>query len=178
VLNDRGEKVGVPIKASILPGKPILPELEKHFKTNELLRRPHKERLICLIDEILSTSRKQTTGDFSNALNKHSVLTYFRTNDEGRIYGITFVDNKSKVVFNGSDLGKRYGATAILERLVTNKPTSVQANALDDSSEHQNPGITVEPASVLENLIEARQYDFSTPEGAMKLRKKRKRRRS
>lgn len=177
VLNDHGEKVGVPVKASILPGKPILPELEKHFNTNELLRRPHKERLIGIIDEILSTSRKQTTLDFSNALNKHSVLTYFRTNDEGRIYGITFVDNKSKVVFNGSDLGKRYGAKAILERLVTNKPTSVQHNTFEGSSEPQNPGVTIEQVSALENLIEAKQYDFSTPQGAMKIRKKRRRRR-
>ena len=34
----------------------------------------------------------------------------------GLTYGITFVDNKNKTVFNGSDLGKAYSAKAISER--------------------------------------------------------------
>jgi hypothetical protein len=32
------------------------------------------------------------------------------------VYGITYVDHKTKTVFNGSDLGKEYSAKAIVER--------------------------------------------------------------
>lgn len=176
VLDDKGKKVGVPIKASTLPGKPMLSELKKHFKTNEILRRPHKDRLIKVIDEVLSTTRKQTTGDFANGMGKEGIVPYFRTNDDGRIYGITFVDNKSKVVFNGSDLGKRYAAKAILDRLISNKPTITHHDTLPSFAEPQSPGVTADQATVFENLVEAKQYDFSTPEGAMRLRRKRRKR--
>ncbi len=39
-----------------------------------------------------------------------------RLNKEGVIYGLTYVDHKTKCVFNGSDLGKQYSAKGILER--------------------------------------------------------------
>lgn len=39
-----------------------------------------------------------------------------RQNGQGTIYGLTYVDFKTKCVFNGSDLGKEYSAKAILEK--------------------------------------------------------------
>jgi hypothetical protein len=39
-----------------------------------------------------------------------------RKGKEDVIYGITYVDHKTKCVFNGSDLGKQYSAKAILEK--------------------------------------------------------------
>ncbi|MFX8106709.1 hypothetical protein ABTK92_20800, partial [Acinetobacter baumannii] len=38
-------------------------------------------------------------------------------NAQGRLYGITFVDNQNKCVFNGSDLGKGYSVAAIQSKL-------------------------------------------------------------
>jgi hypothetical protein len=35
---------------------------------------------------------------------------------QGYTYGITYIDNHNKTVFNGSDLGKAYSAKAILDR--------------------------------------------------------------
>jgi hypothetical protein len=40
-------------------------------------------------------------------------------NEQGYIYGITYIDNNNKTVFNGSDLGKAYSAKAIFERFST-----------------------------------------------------------
>ena len=34
----------------------------------------------------------------------------FRTNDDGRIYGVTFIDHENRVVLNGSRLGKQFSA--------------------------------------------------------------------
>jgi hypothetical protein len=34
----------------------------------------------------------------------------FRENEQGRIYGATFIDNEQKCVFNGSRLGKEFSA--------------------------------------------------------------------
>jgi len=40
-----------------------------------------------------------------------------RSNSEGRVYGVTFIDHITRCVFNGSDLGKQYTAKGILDRL-------------------------------------------------------------
>lgn len=36
----------------------------------------------------------------------------FRENEEGRIYGVTFIDHKNREVYNGSRLGKEFSANA------------------------------------------------------------------
>lgn len=45
-----------------------------------------------------------------------------RRNDEGRIYGATFIDHNQRVVLNGSRLGKEFSANALNERFVDNLP--------------------------------------------------------
>ena len=55
--------------------------------------------------------------DFSDNLSRAGINVILRQNSEGLIYGITYVDLKTKSVFNGSDLGKEYSAKGILERL-------------------------------------------------------------
>src|SRR5690606_32763635 len=54
---------------------------------------------------------------FIKVLNKQGIHTVLRQNEEGRIYGITYVDHRTQSVFNGSELGKQYGAKAMQERL-------------------------------------------------------------
>ncbi|WP_143166801.1 hypothetical protein [Pedobacter caeni] len=46
-------------------------------------------------------------------MRKQGINLVTRENNEGRIYGVTFVDHKNKVVFKGSDLDKRYSANAL-----------------------------------------------------------------
>jgi hypothetical protein len=48
--------------------------------------------------------------DFEKALERQGMSAVFRTNDEGRIYGATFIDHEQKCVFNGSRLGREYSA--------------------------------------------------------------------
>jgi hypothetical protein len=40
-----------------------------------------------------------------------------RRNDQGRIYGITFIDHNERCVFNGSRLGKEFSANVFNDRL-------------------------------------------------------------
>jgi hypothetical protein len=48
--------------------------------------------------------------DFEKTLAKQGISAIFRTNNEGRIYGATFIDHEQKCVFNGSRLGKEFSA--------------------------------------------------------------------
>jgi hypothetical protein len=48
-------------------------------------------------------------------LEKQGISVLFRTNEEGRIYGTTFIDHENKCVFNGSRLGKEFSANVFNE---------------------------------------------------------------
>lgn len=115
VLDEKGNKVGTPIKASAFYMKPTLSFLERKFKMNEGLREPYKKRLQTCIAWILKMQPK-SIDHFIKTLEKENISVVLRTGKEGVIYGITYVDHKTKVVFNGSDLGKMYSARMVLEK--------------------------------------------------------------
>jgi hypothetical protein len=128
VLDDKGNKVGSAIKASAFFMKPTLKKLEANFKKNEPLKNSLQRRVKNAIDMALLRNPKQSLQALIQALEKEGMATVLRQNDEGRIYGITYVDHKQKVVFNGSDLGKQYSAKAILERCGEAVPVSPKIN--------------------------------------------------
>ncbi|MFA6059601.1 MAG: relaxase/mobilization nuclease domain-containing protein [Taibaiella sp.] len=116
ILDENKQPIGVPIKASLFYNKPTLKYLEDRFKINDALRQPDKSRLKSAIDFALLHGHQTTLQDMISELRKKGFDTILRQNDEGRIYGITFVDHIKKCVWNGSDLGKQYSAAGILER--------------------------------------------------------------
>lgn len=116
VLDGNGNKVGVPIKASSINSKPTLEKLEQLFEKNRPLKEPLNAPLKNTIDQVLSkTPRDMAT--FIRQLAQKNVGVVLRQNDEGRIYGVTFVDRNNKCAFNGSDLGKPYSAAHLQEQL-------------------------------------------------------------
>ena len=111
VLDEKGNKLGVPIKASSIYGKPTLRTLEDRFRLNEMLRKPLKEQLKTKLD--IALLKPMSISAFQKQLKTEGIQVIFRQNEEGRLYGITFVDHRSKAVFNGSDLGKMYSAASL-----------------------------------------------------------------
>lgn len=116
VLDENGNKIGVPIKASAFYLKPTLPSLEKKFALNDELKQPHAKRLRSAIDYAFQKQKKPGLSKLIQALEKEKISVVLRVNKEGMLYGITYVDHQSKCVFNGSDLGKAYSAKMIQER--------------------------------------------------------------
>jgi hypothetical protein len=116
ILDKNGNKTGVPIKASTIYGKPTLKTLEEKFRLNAQLRKPFKEGLIKILDRVLA--KPQTKSGFQKALREQGIQVILRQNEEGRIYGVTFIDQKNKAVFNGSDLDKAYSANQLSARLL------------------------------------------------------------
>jgi hypothetical protein len=122
ILDKQGNKAGLPIKASTLYGKPTLKNLEEKFKLNATLRKPFKADLIKAIEQLLT--KPQTIRSFQQELKKQGIHVILRQNEEGRIYGVTFIDQKNKAVFNGSDLDKAYSANQLAAQLLPDpKPT-------------------------------------------------------
>lgn len=116
IVDEKGKPIGVPIKASDFYNKPTLKFLEEKFKRNEVRRIPNRARLKNIIDIALLRERALSTNELARLLKKEGIHTVFRRSAKGLIYGITYVDHKTKSVFNGSSLGKEYSAKGIQER--------------------------------------------------------------
>jgi hypothetical protein len=145
ILDKQGNKIGVPIKASTIYGKPTLKTLEEKFKLNTQLRKPFKEGLIKILNEVLA--KPQTKRDFQKTLREKGVQCILRQNDDGRIYGVTFIDQKNKAVFNGSDLGKAYSANQLAALLLPEPKTKT-------ASQQQNHEIPVYSQTGSDELID------------------------
>lgn len=117
ILNEQGEKVGTPIKASLFYSKPTLKELREKFAAKKIKKDALRPRLRNAIDMAL-LAEKIDLSTLHAALKKEGIDMVIRQNADDVIYGITYVDHRynQKAVFNGSELGKAYSAKAILER--------------------------------------------------------------
>lgn len=115
ILDKDKNRVGIPIKASFILGKPTLLKLEKMFERNREKRFSFKKPLQKSIKKILS-DKPISREKFIHELRRENITVLFRQNDEGRTFGVTFVDHRNKTVFNGSALGKAFAAKALLEQ--------------------------------------------------------------
>ncbi len=144
VLDEKGNKIGVPIKSSAIYSKPGLKYLEIKFRENETLKNQYKQGIKTTIDFIMLRQKNPSLQYSVEALRKEGIQTVLRQNKEGFIYGITYVDFKNKCVFNGSDLGKEYSAKGLMERCTIQgeKPVIQKAQLSheieDDKFEHFN----------------------------------------
>ncbi len=127
VLNDNGRSIGVPIKASAFFMKPTLANLTRKFAMNEQLKAPFAKRITTVINWAMRTSLKDIKA-LAELLEKDNISLIVRENKEGIIYGLTYIDHKTKTVFNGSDLGKSYSATAIQEMLTPSNTVRLELN--------------------------------------------------
>lgn len=126
LLDSKGNKVGVPIKASALYSKPTMKTLQNVFGTNSRLKESHKERLIKIIDSFFHATDKHTRANFCGYMKLYEINAIFREGKDGRVYGLTWVDNRKCAVFNGRDLGKSYSGQALMKRFEM-KPNLVRA---------------------------------------------------
>ena len=107
--NDKGEKVGNPVKASrigkLVGYEAVQRRMERSveaIKNGKLKERTRK------IVAAMQTARNRQ--EFEQELKRQGIDVVFRRNDSGRIYGVTFIDHDSRVVLNGSRLGKEFSA--------------------------------------------------------------------
>jgi hypothetical protein len=121
ITDDKGNKKSVGIKASSIYGKPTIKELEKRFIKNAETRKAYQKAVKEKLDHVLSDPAIVSKADLIKALHGQQVYTLLRMNEQGTMYGATFVDNEHKVVFNGSSLGKAYSANALNERFQENQ---------------------------------------------------------
>ena len=113
--DDKGNKVGKVFKSSLF-GKSVGYEtLQNGFKASkEKLKEKHlAPKTKAIVAGALK--RSATREDFRGNLHHRGIDVIFRENEEGRLYGVTFIDHNNGCVINGSRLGKELSANAIAE---------------------------------------------------------------
>ncbi len=134
ILDEQGNNIGVPIKASSFHSKPTLKYLEERFSLNEPTRQSYKARVKNAIDLAFLKKPKQSLQTLIKTLEKEGISAVVRQNTDGIIYGLTYVDHQTKCVFNGSVIGKPYSAKGILERCGEPKETPAQQDFVKQPS--------------------------------------------
>ena len=183
VLDDKGNKIGVPIKASSIYNKPTLSFLEERFKENEILKQEFKKTLKTSIDWIMIKPPKNLRA-FRQVLEKEKISLVVRQNESGIIYGLTYIDHNTKCVFNGSDIGKDYSAKAILEKLGISQSLTINEKPVEPKISEDNslelPLDKNEPQSqdlskIIEGIITpTEEYQYVPYELKKRRKKKRK----
>lgn len=182
VLDERGIKVGVPVKASAIYSRPTLAYLEQKFKENELLKQAYKKQLQSAIDWVMTRPPGSLVA-FEKALAKENITLTIRQNEEGIVYGLTYIDHRTKCVFNGSELGKAYSAKGVLEKCgLPQAPNKDETQRVvlspSQSLQHsngRNAGWNKEDAlALLDQLLRPEQPQMNLPYELRKQKRKRK----
>jgi hypothetical protein len=185
-LDEKGNRIGVPIKASMFYDKPTLKNLEKKFAVNAIMRQPDKSRIKNAIDTAFLKGNVIILSHLVKQLQKEGIDTILRQNDEGLVYGITFVDHKTKSVFNGSKIGKEYSVKGLQDKCNANQiklttkgkeVTSLKEELIDILEENKGILPFNELSKFIDLLIKAENdYAYVAKEFKNKSKKKRFRR--
>lgn len=112
--DDKGNKVSTPIHASdIGRGVSYTAVQNKMLKSKQMVK-PLIPTVRRKVLEVMRTS-PHTEERLRQRLEKQGLQVVIRKNDNGRIYGITFIDDEKGIALNGSRLGKGYAANKFNE---------------------------------------------------------------
>ena len=106
--NDAGETIANPFKASRLGKFASRSAVENKFERSATSINLKPSRRI--ISSVINGSSGK--DDFIAKLREKGIDILIRENNDGRIYGVTFIDHNTHTVLNGSRLGREFSANA------------------------------------------------------------------
>ena len=107
--NDKGGKISTPIHASNIGRGVGYTAIQNRMQKSKQAIKPLISIIRYRVLQTMRTSPK-TEEELRQRLEEQGLRVVIRKNDNGRIYGITFIDDEQGVAFNGSRLGKGYAA--------------------------------------------------------------------
>jgi hypothetical protein len=114
-LNDKGRRIGCPIKASRFFLKPTLSYLEKKFVENRALKEESRQHVESAVSWVLA-GRSTDWAGFKRSMEREGISVVLQK--AGSSEAIYFVDHRDKAVFSGESLGSGYSLAAVQEKLV------------------------------------------------------------
>ena len=112
--DDKGNKVSTPIHASDIGRGVGYTAIQERIQKSKQTIKPLIPTIRNKVLQTMRTSPK-TEEELRQRLEKQGLRVVIRKNESGRIYGITFIDDKEGIALNGSRLGKGYAANKFNE---------------------------------------------------------------
>ena len=107
--DDKGDKVSSPIHASDISRGVGYTAVQNKMQKSKQAIKPLIPAVRNRVLQVMCTSPR-TEKDLQSRLEEQGLRVFIRKNESGRIYGITFIDDKEGIALNGSRLGKGYSA--------------------------------------------------------------------
>ena len=124
-LDSDGNQVGKPLKSSLFGKEYGIEALDKSMKKSEEEIKA-KEVASSTRTLVLESLTSSLSGyEFRADLQEKGIDLVIRRNEQGRLYGVTFIDHNSRTVLNGSALGKEFSANAIGARFSDFSPVTI-----------------------------------------------------
>ena len=142
----KGNKVSTPINASDI-GRgvgytAVQNRMQKSKQSIKALISAAREKVL----HVMRTS-PQTEEALQQRLEEQGLRMVVRKNENGRIYGITFIDDKEGIALNGSRLGKGYAAN-VFNGYFSNPAN----NPFLDETLYGNPSVCLEQSATVQPL--------------------------
>ena len=144
--DDKGNKLSTPINASDIGRGVGYTAVQNRMQKSKQAIKPLISIIRYRVLQTMRTSPK-TEDDLLQRLEEQGLRVVIRKNESGRIYGITFIDDKEGIALNGSRLGKGYAANTFNAYL--SNPTH---NPFLDETLYGSPSEHLEQTSTNESL--------------------------
>ena len=120
--DDRGEKIGMPLKASRFGKRYGYEAFERWCDASKEQIKERKLGGMTHATAMAALRRTKDRAEFIALMKAKGVDAVLRETDTGRIYGATFIDHRTGCVLNGSRLGKELSANALQEHFEPPRP--------------------------------------------------------
>ena len=157
--DDKGNKAGTPIHASDIGRGVGYTAVQNRMQKSKQAIKPLISIIRYRVLQTMRTSPK-TEEDLPQRLEEQSLRVVIRKNESGRIYGITFIDDKEGIALNGSRLGKGYAANVFNAYFLN--PTN---NPFLDEELYGKPTVSVQQTNKAQTLQQdTEDYDIVVDE--------------
>ena len=144
--DEKGNKAGTPIHASDIGRGVGYTAVQNRMQKSKQNVKPLIPSVRNKVLQTMRTSPK-TEEELRQRLEEQGLRAVIRKNESGRIYGITFIDDKAGIALNGSRLGKGYAAN------VFNSYFSNPAhNPFLDKTLYGSPSVRLEQSATVQPL--------------------------
>ena len=144
--DDKGDKVSSPIHASDIGRGVGYTAVQNRMQKSKQAIKPLISIIRYRVLQTMRTSPK-TEEELRQRLEEQGLRMVVRKNENGRIYGITFIDDKEGIALNGSRLGKGYAAN-VFNGYFSNPAN----NPFLDETLYGNPSVCLEQSATVQPL--------------------------
>lgn len=143
---DKANKLSTPIHASDIGRGVGYTAVQNKMQKSKQAIKPLIPAVRNRVLQVMCSSPR-TAEEFRQRLEEQGLRVFIRKNESGRIYGITFIDDKEGIALNGSRLGKGYSANVF-----NAYSSNTTHNPFLDETLYGSPSVRLEPSAAVQPL--------------------------